>query len=128
MHKIYSCPSLLPPSILQTIPPNAPLPGSTHETCSQWLQIYSNTFSNSLFFKGPLFHCDMSHDLYNHDTVTITKNSHKNIIKSHLLTLQKTGDSENWTNDNFKLYNSPGLRKSTRSRNKLMHRPYNSTV
>ena len=33
--------------------------------------------------------------------------------------LQKTGDSENWTNDNFKLYNSPGLRKSTRSRKQI---------
>ena len=120
MHKINKCPSLLPPSISQTISHDAPTPGSTHETCSQWLRIYgSNSYSKSLFFKGPLFYSDMSSEIYDPTISTSNRplNYHKNVIKSHLFELQKKGDTENWISDNFKLYNSPGLRKSARTRN-----------
>ena len=34
---------------------DSPVTGSTHETCSDWLKIYSNhIYRNSIFFKGPL--------------------------------------------------------------------------
>ena len=119
MHKITKFSYLLPISIIKTIPTNAPVIGSTHATCDDWLQKYGTTyFSNSIFFKGPLFYSDITNELNNQNITTHncrTLNTYKNIIKSHLMRVQQSGDDENWTSDNFKLFSTPGLRKSTRT-------------
>ena len=117
MHKTSK--GILPFSVLQTIPPNAPVPGSTHETCTAWLDIYgTDTFKKSIFFKGPLLYNELSCKLNTNNTLINdcrTLYSFKNIIKKHLLATQKEGDSEIW--NNFKIYHTPGLRKSSRTKN-----------
>ena len=42
----------------------------------------------------------------------LTIKSYKTNVKGALLRTQNEGDSLNWQNDNFPLYNIPGLRKS----------------
>ena len=52
MQKTINYPSLLPKSILSTIVEGSPIPGSTHESCDQWLNIYDNCYyRNSIFSK-----------------------------------------------------------------------------
>ena len=53
LNKIRSFPSLLPNSIVATIPTYSPEHGSTHDDCEKWLKTYNTpTYRNSLFFKG----------------------------------------------------------------------------
>ena len=55
MHKTMHFPNLLPPSIRETIPSNAPTFGSDHESCNSWLESYGLTsYRSSMFYKGPL--------------------------------------------------------------------------
>ena len=57
LNKICSFPSLLPNSIVATIPTYSPEHGSTHDDCEKWLKTYNTpTYRNSLFFKGPLLY------------------------------------------------------------------------
>ena len=43
----------------------------------------------------------------------------KRIIKTYLFTVQCSGTDEEWLNENFKLYNIPGLRQSARLANNI---------
>ena len=53
LNKIRSFPSLLPNSIVATIPTHSP----EHDDCEKWLKTYNTpTYRNSLFFKGPLLY------------------------------------------------------------------------
>ena len=53
MQKTINYPSLLPMSVLSTIAKGSPTPGSTHESCNQWLSIYENCYyRNSIFIKA----------------------------------------------------------------------------
>ena len=55
LHKFRNFPSLLPPSVRLTISDDSPTPGSTYETCENWLNVYSNhIFKKSVFLKAPL--------------------------------------------------------------------------
>ena len=57
LNKIYSFSSLLPNSIVATIPTYSPEHGSTHNNCEKWLKTYNTlTYRNSLFFKGYLLY------------------------------------------------------------------------
>ena len=109
---------LLPQSVLETIPENAPGPGSTFETCSPWLSQYNNCiYKNSTFFKGPLFYSELTSKMRKNDMNIEncrTLNSIKRRIKQYLQTEQKLGDPEIWEGRNFLLYQTPGLRKSQR--------------
>ena len=102
----------LPNSVVATIRNDAPTCGSTHETNKDWLETYSTrSFTRSLFFKGPLLFTDMVQiEMLSQSVVSFKKS----VIKT-LLVLQGGGESEEWLNQNFKLYNICGLRKSTRN-------------
>jgi hypothetical protein len=101
----------LPPSMVATIRDDAPSFDSTHETCNDWLVTYSTkSFCKSLFYKGPL----LFNDIMQIETLSLSLISAKNAIKKQLLIIQSSGESEEWLNQNFKLYNIRGLRKSTR--------------
>ena len=115
MYKIHKFPFLLPPSICNTIAENSPTPGSSHETCAEWITEFDNTlYRNTIFYKGPLLFTEMA----NHDfSSTHTINALKNKIKKSLLNLQNLGDTDEWQPDNFKLYSVTGLRKSKRIEN-----------
>ena len=57
MLKIINFPDLLPKSIREIIPDNAPTHNYTHENCASWLEIYecvSPYYRTSLFYKGHL--------------------------------------------------------------------------
>ena len=54
-HKAKNFPSLIPSSVKSTISEDSPEPGSTYETCENWLKTYGNhVYAKSVFFKGPL--------------------------------------------------------------------------
>lgn len=101
----------IPHSVVVTIRDDAPTFTSTHETNSDWLETYStNLYSKSLFYKGPLLFTDFVQS----EAISQSTISFKNSIKRRLLTIQASGDSKEWCNENFKLYNIRGLRKSKR--------------
>ena len=113
MHKFHDYPSLLPSSIIETISKDSPIQGSNHELCESWLKIYNNfPYRNSLFFKGPLL---LSTSNINENLPLAsfkTIKAYKANVKQALLTIQSSGDTYEWQNDNFPLYNIEGLRKS----------------
>ena len=115
MHKIRHFPSLLPPSIRETIPHNAPIVGSNHENCSNWLEKYGQAcYTSSIFGKGPLLAItDTNTELTTLPSI-LSLNIYEKLVKLELLKQQNIGDPENWPN--FLLYAIPGLRKSCRNR------------
>ena len=107
---------MLPSSILETIPENSPNFESTHETCENWLSTYNNIYyRNSVFFKGPLLM--VGSEIPNNMSPASLANiaSFKNNLKQSLLSIQNSGDTCEWQNNNFPLNNIPGLRKSCAS-------------
>ena len=82
LNKISSFPSLLPNSIVATIPTYSPEHGSTHDDCEKWLKTYNTpTYRNSLFFKGPLLY-STTNFVENFDIKqTTTPNIFKNKVK-----------------------------------------------
>ena len=116
LHKIHNYPTLLPKSIRETIPVNSPVAGSNHESCESWLKIYNNTFYNkSVFFKGPLLLSGTT--IYENLPLTSFRamKLYKKNIKEALLNIQSSGDSDDWQNNNFILYDFSGLRRSETS-------------
>ena len=103
----------LPNSVASTIHSDAPKPGSTQETCEDWHEIYCTShFRSSIFYKGPLLFAECA----NNELLSLSSHvSFKNCIKRLLTNIQKSGDPEEWQTENFKLYNIPGLRRSTRN-------------
>ena len=114
MSKIRNFPQCLPESIMNLISNDAPIPGSNHETCHDWLsQFTTNLTRNSIMFKGPLFYSDLIHKLAHTDTFRSLEIC-KNHIKKYLNLTQCSGDITEWSTTNMVLYNVPGLRKSDR--------------
>ena len=118
MDKIRCCPWLLPPSVCELIAVDAPLLGSTHESCSEWLVRYGSPgYRGSLFFKGPLVASDARYceNLTRADTAS--PSAYKNSIKRTLLQMQSLGETDEWEACNFPLYSITGLRRSSRIHN-----------
>ena len=116
MHKINNFERLLPISIRETIANDAPSRGSDHVTCQGWLAEFgTNSYRNSLFFKGPLLYIDPAcSQLLSSPTSILSVNAYKTNLKRLLLDIQNKGDRNEWQSDNFLLYNINGLRKSER--------------
>ena len=116
MCKIRKFPSFLPLSIRQVIDENAPVPGSTYETCHSWLAAYGgNTHRKSIFFKGPLLSIMPSFaELTTPGTSPINIESLKRKIKTIMLDVQASGENAEWTSENFVINCIPGLRSSSR--------------
>ena len=108
MCKIRKFPSFLLLYIRQVIDENAPVPGSTYETCHSWLAAYGGSIHRkSIFFKGLLLSIKPSFaDLTTPETSPINIESLKRKIKTIMLDLQASGENAEWTSNNFcaKLY------------------------
>ena len=86
LNKIRSFPSLLPNSIVATIPTYSPEHGSTHDDCEKWLKTYNTpTYRNSLFFKGPLLYSTTNFVEHSDIKRTTTPNIFKNKVKKVIL-------------------------------------------
>ncbi len=118
IHKVRHFPLSLPKSLRDTIPSNAPISSSTHETCESWLTAYNN-----VYFRSSLFHKGLTLSIIP-DIVQLTTPGgllkikvYKNNVKSFLLKLQSEGEKNEWQASNHILNNIPGLRKSNRTNN-----------
>lgn len=112
MYKVHKY-ELLPLSIKMTISDKSPVPGSTHESCNEWLLEYNSLQQkNSLFFKGPLLYTEMANSNLNSCN---TPASLTQTIKQTLLDIQYLGECDEWRPDNFKLNDIHGLRRSQRT-------------
>ena len=119
LNKIRSFPSLLPNSIVATIPTYSPEHGSTHDDCEKWLKTYNTpTYRNSLFFKGPLLYSTTNFVEHSDIKRTTTPNIFKNKVKKVILDCQGEGETIEWEVDNFALYKCKGLRAGSNKRNK----------
>ena len=113
MHKVNHFSQSLPSSLTETIKDNAPIYGSTHETCDEWYNEFNNSYHRkSFFFKGPLLATNNLNIVPSNFPVPI--NTYKSRLKTKLLDIQNQGDTEEWQQDNFPLYCIPGLRASAR--------------
>ena len=118
MDKVRFCPWLLPPSVCELIAVDAPVLGSTHESCSEWLVRYVTPgYRGSLFFKGPLVASDERYTVNLTQADTTSPSAYKNSIKRSLLQLQSHGETNEWEMGNFPLYSITGLRRSSRIQN-----------
>ena len=119
LNKIRSFPSLLPNSIVATIPtyrPGHDSHGSTHDDCEKWLKTYNTpTYRNSLFFKGPLLY-STTNFVENSDIKRTT--IFKNKVKKVIFDCQGEGETIEWEVDNFALYKFKRLRAGSNKRNK----------
>ena len=114
MHKKRHFPRQLPPSIIETIPNNAPIVGSDHDSCNSWFESYGRTpYCSSIFYKAPLL--AISQENVNMTTLPslFSLNIYKKSVKQGLINLQSNGDNTEWPS--FLLYNIPGLRRSART-------------
>ena len=116
MHKINHLHLSLPSAVKETVPINAPKVGDDHVSCQDWLKKFGNPFHNkSIFYKGPLLAIDtITAPLATSNTLFSNIKPYKNNVTKMLLSLQSTGDPNEWQADNFLLYNIKGLRRSTR--------------
>ena len=115
-NKVFNYPHLLPPSVLHTIPSNAPSPTNSLDHTSDWYAKYNSyPYNMSIFFKGLL----LTYSLLTENSDINNKNvsTFKHSLKSFLLTQQSHGDPTEWCSSNFGLYNIPGLRRSNRIQN-----------
>ena len=116
LHKVRHFPRSLPMSLTNTIPDNIPIPGSTHETCEDWLSEFNNNvYRTSLFFKGPMLSIIPSIAELTTLASLLKIKIYKNNVKKGLLTMQNVGDVNEWEANNFILNNIPGLRRSPRN-------------
>ena len=113
MQKTINYPSLLPASIRNTIGQDSPVPGSTHDTCENWLKIYDNLYyRKSIFFKGPLLLTDPCKNISLPLASYVNIKSYKKNVKQTLITIQSSGEQCEWQKNKFLLYNIDGLRRS----------------
>ena len=104
---------LLPTSVVQTVHPDSLSPTITRDHLSDWCRTYNNIpYNKSVFFKAPLIASTILPN--NSDIVNSYPVTFKRTLKTHLLKLQNSGQSEEWCSDNFTLYNLPSTRKSHR--------------
>ena len=119
MHKVRYFPELLPKSIRETIPSNAPTQNSTHENCASWLEFYEHSspyYRTSVFYKGPLLAISSHNEELLKPECLISMKIYKNSVKKLLLSLQKQGEGDEWPV--FLLNSIKGLRKSSRIKSK----------
>ena len=119
LNKVHNFPHLLPSSVRQTISPDSPSPSSETDYTSDWYSTHNRSpYNTSIFFKGPLLYTSITADRNRgYDNVLFENpNRYKNNIRSYLQDVQCSGDSNDWTSDNFKLYSVVGLRRSDRIR------------
>ena len=115
MHKLLNFPQLLPKSILELIPSNAPTPGSNHENSTAWLEKYELScphYRRTLFNKGPLLWMNQKNQDVIKPACLLSIKTYKNSVKSLMLSSQNIGSEEEWPN--FILNSINGLRKSSR--------------
>ena len=114
MQKIRSFTSLLPCSIKNTIATDSPVPGSTYETCTNWLRTHNNhIYHKSLFFKGPLLiTTNKSVEESISPSSFLSAKLYRKNIKDALLLNQNNGHPTEWETLNFPTLNIHGLRKS----------------
>jgi hypothetical protein len=120
MHKIFcfNTPSIVPPAVRGTIPPNVPRHGSDHVSCQQWLAEYGSThYRTSIFFKGPVLCNDQKYTDLCTPTALLSVKVFKNNTKRMLLEMQELGEKDEWQPENFWLYSIKGLRSSDRLNN-----------
>ena len=114
MHKIKHFPRLVPPSIRDTIPRDAPIFSTDQEDRNIWLETYGFTrYRASLFYKGPLLGVTQENSSMTTLPSLFSVNIYKKSVKNQLINLQSQGDDPEWPS--FLLYNVPGLRRSTRN-------------
>ena len=77
-----------------------------------FMTITYNQYRKSLFFKAPLLFLSCNVEEFLAPVSFLTIKSYKTNVKGALLRTQNEGDSLNWQNNNFPLYNISGLRKS----------------
>ena len=95
LHKARHFPSLIPSSIRSTISEDSPGPGSTYETCGDWLKTYGNhIYAKSIFFKGPLILANsMINENLSHASF-VTLKAYKSNVKQVILVRQCDGDAD----------------------------------
>ena len=83
MHKIKNFSDTIPQSVAATIRPDAPVQGSDHETCDEWLKTYgTETFRTSFFYKGPLIFTDSRTLQLQTPTALLSINAYKNNVSN----------------------------------------------
>ena len=113
MYSINQHGDLLPKSVKNLIPNNAPTEDDTHQSCAEWLLKYScRHFKTSLFFKGPLLYISSFHTESSFKSIAFTS-TYKSHVKHALIEQQSMGDSDEWPC--FLINDIRGLRKSTRT-------------
>ena len=116
IHKVKHFPRSLPMSLTNTITENSPIPGSTHETCEDWLSEYNNhIYRTSFFFKGPLISIIPNIVELTTPVSLLKIKVYKNNVKAALLKMQTAGDVNEWEANKFILNSIPGLRRSPRN-------------
>ena len=120
-------PHLLPKSVLNTISPDSASTtvNMNDQECylSTWFRHYNTTiFRTSVFFKGPIlfknFHDNADNNWIAFNNVKKFKTNVKNYV---VRDVQCTGgeiNSNTWIQENFPLHTIPGLRFSSRLREK----------
>ena len=115
MQKIRNFTSLLPRSIRDTIYTESPRPESTYEICENWFKFDNNHyFRKYIFCKGPLLiyarsNIDQTLSLASLLSIRAYLKRH---LKDALLRKQSSGNSTEWENENFAIFNIDGLRQS----------------
>ena len=115
MHRIKYFPSTVPISIRNLFPSNMPTYGSSHETCTDWLNDYgSRVYRSSIFYKGPLLAVTDTNTNITSLPSLFSMNIYKSNTKRVLIEQQSSSENldESWPV--FLLNNIPGLRKSCR--------------
>ena len=113
IYKIKNFPMLVPVSISSTIADDSPTAGSTLDTCENWYNMYNNhIYRKSIFCKGPLISATSTINLNISTIKPPTLKAYRAYVKNELLNAQSIGDTEEWQNDNFIIYNVNGLRES----------------
>ena len=116
IHKIKAFPKSLPLSITEMFGHDFPIPGSTHETCQNWILKYDkdHIYRTSIFFKGPLLSIIPSLADLTTPTGLLKIEAYKINVRAALLLMQHAGDINEWQPENFIICNIPGLRRSPR--------------
>ena len=87
------------------------MPDSTFDTCIDWLKrFYNHLYRNSVFYKGPLL--VRSSMLSESLPGSLGIKKYKNDVKKSILVKQGGGNTAEWQNDNFPLFDIQGLRRS----------------
>ncbi len=116
LNTLYHNPEHLPNSIIELIPDNAPDLTRSIEQSMSWYNEYNSVpYKNTVFFKGPLLYVELAQNSgYSTDFNVRGKLSFKKRSKSLILSIQHSGNEQEWENENFKLYCLPGIRRSER--------------